>query len=921
MKKIFKKVVLLYIMLICITSTIIFSTSTDVMANSTSYFGAKFEPSDPNAIYSGGSGYLPMLSMSKTGDANRKPFISQMYEPLSTLTPQRMTGETLNIQNFFPGTKIILGMALPQNDTVELAKVYDGTYDDFIHNYAENCKNLGNDIFLRIGFECDGTWNGYDSYKYKKAFQYIVNIFRNHQVNNVAFVWCVAGPTGTKQATMMNWYPGDSYVDWFGFDPYGKGDFVAGQGSDWNPAWFKKQADAHSKPIIICENSRNDTSVTLGKYFTNLFPNLKNPLYGVRGFLYQNHNATLRTKWTNWGDSIYTDYSDLIAQYNTEMQNPIYIHRDSSYYDPIALYVEASRRGEFLNGTPYDKTYDGKYCSMGYDYTVTSYDTTTQNSSGGWSWNPIWQSTADKITVDLTVPSGSSGYIILRLPSEGKMNIKLGSAPNQRTVASGIKPLNGQAYMKYKYVPSDIVNGVVSLTIENALTYVQDLRVAAIGIQTISSTAPNAPTGCTVQPGTQAGTVALRWNAVSGAIRYNIYRDGELIGTSVSTSFTDDNIPSGTHKYSLSASSLKQGEGEMSYLWATTPTFSYGPIQATANPSDWTWGGSDSSVKSLAGTGAGFVGGNNIQTIGGVGGNTDPGMVFKLPNTKTYENIKSSATATYTFNSISISADRYSVEFIFGAFQYDLNLSFDMKDAAGNTCGSIIIGNRTPGDFTATASSSVNSKIYLKGSDGILVDTGVSFYNTSMYSFKWELDNINNKQYLYIGTTTSSGLTSAAALVSATLNATATFLPTAALTKFVFNVNAFKCLSTSNQFIKFLNAPFSIKGFIDSDYKITNAALSRYPLTAGAYSVTSTTKVSNSNCTNGMDVTLIMALYRDNKLVNFTIGNKETIEKGFNKEIAVSINVNIPEQDLAKYRIKTFVLDSIQFLRPYNLSN
>ena len=520
-------------------------------------FGAKFEPVDPTQKYSGGMDYLPMLRMSQTGDPNRKPFISQMYEPL-TIKPSKMTGKTLNIQNFFPGTKIILGMALPQNNSVELAKVYDGTYDASIHKYAEDCKNLGNDIFLRMGYECDGKWNGYAPENYKKAFQYIVDIFRNDGVTNVAFVWCVAGPTGTNTATMFDWYPGDSYVDWFGFDPYGKGDFVPDKGYDWNPAWFKQQGDAHSKPIIICENSRSDTSASLDEYFNNLFSNLRNPDYGIRAFLYQNHDSTMRPKWTNWGNSIYTDDPKFIAQYNTEMQNPIYLHRDSSYYDPIALYVEASRKGKELKGTPYDKSLDGYSIAAGYDYTVTSSDT-THNSSGGWAWNPIWESPSNRITIDLTVPSLSSGYVILRLPSNTKMDLKLGSAPNQRTVAEGVKPLNGQAFMKYKYESTDIINGKLALTLESAQ---KNLWVATIGIQTISDSAPDAPSG--VQAWQTSDSVSLSWNEVSGAMRYNIYRDGELVGTSVTTTFIDTNVPAVPHKYTISASSLKQGEGNMS---------------------------------------------------------------------------------------------------------------------------------------------------------------------------------------------------------------------------------------------------------------------------------------------------------------------------------------------------------------------
>ena len=273
------------------TATVLITTTQKNSNEKIGRFGAKFEPADPNAIYSGaGQGkHLPMLKMTKSGDPNRKPFLINVYQEL-TVNPTRIAGEVLNLQNSFPGAKIILGMAFPQNNPEELAKVSDGTYDAAIHNYATACKNLGNDIFLRIGFEFGRKGNNYSSDSYKPAFRHIVDIFRSEGVNNVAFVWCAVN---SKLTNMFDWYPGDEYVDWFSFDSFGIGEFDA--------AWFKEQADAHSKPILIGESSRSSTKVTLEDYFNNFFSNVKNPDYGIRGFQNINWDWSLLPKWTNWG--------------------------------------------------------------------------------------------------------------------------------------------------------------------------------------------------------------------------------------------------------------------------------------------------------------------------------------------------------------------------------------------------------------------------------------------------------------------------------------------------------------------------------------------------------------------------------------------------------------------------------------------
>jgi fibronectin type 3 domain-containing protein len=60
-------------------------------------------------------------------------------------------------------------------------------------------------------------------------------------------------------------------------------------------------------------------------------------------------------------------------------------------------------------------------------------------------------------------------------------------------------------------------------------------------------------------------SVSLSWHAVTNSKLYNIYRDGQLVGTSTNNSFTDANLPFGrTYQYSVSAWDDHKGEGNMS---------------------------------------------------------------------------------------------------------------------------------------------------------------------------------------------------------------------------------------------------------------------------------------------------------------------------------------------------------------------
>jgi concanavalin A-like lectin/glucanase superfamily protein/Big-like domain-containing protein len=60
-----------------------------------------------------------------------------------------------------------------------------------------------------------------------------------------------------------------------------------------------------------------------------------------------------------------------------------------------------------------------------------------------------------------------------------------------------------------------------------------------------------APTG--VAPSVTDDDVTLSWNAVAGATRYRVQRNGSDVGTTTATSYTDANVPVGTHQYRVIA--------------------------------------------------------------------------------------------------------------------------------------------------------------------------------------------------------------------------------------------------------------------------------------------------------------------------------------------------------------------------------
>ena len=154
-----------------------------------------------------------------------------------------------------------------------LAKIYGGTYDAYLTQWAQAAKAWGHPFFLRFDHEMNGNWypwseqrNGNHAGDFVKAWQHVVNIFRSVGANNVTWVWCVNG-VYSASTPLPALYPGDNYVDWTAMDAYNR----ASAPSSWlsfnqifgdNPwshmnTYTQVLAVAPSKPLMIAETATN----------------------------------------------------------------------------------------------------------------------------------------------------------------------------------------------------------------------------------------------------------------------------------------------------------------------------------------------------------------------------------------------------------------------------------------------------------------------------------------------------------------------------------------------------------------------------------------------------------------------------------------------------------------------------------------
>jgi len=143
--------------------------------------------------------------------------------------------------------------------TRSLASVAAGERDDYIVTWADQLRDWGHPIFLRMMWEQNSGWYSWKAYQepqisdYVAAWRHIVDVMRARGATNVTFVWSphVSGNGATE---IMPTYPGDSYVDWVALDGYpfrgGRGDFVETFGPDYD-----QLVSTVSKPLMIAETS------------------------------------------------------------------------------------------------------------------------------------------------------------------------------------------------------------------------------------------------------------------------------------------------------------------------------------------------------------------------------------------------------------------------------------------------------------------------------------------------------------------------------------------------------------------------------------------------------------------------------------------------------------------------------------------
>jgi hypothetical protein len=212
----------------------------------------------------------------------------------------------------------------------DLPNVVSGARDANITTLGNFIKQADRPVFLRIGYEFDGSWNHYNPTQYVQAFRRIMDRLHAQGVTNVVAVWQSSGYT-TNPATLMQWYPGDDYVDWAAYSYFNQSNPSLG---------MLGIARDHGKPVMIAEAtpkrnlSLGDAVGHWNAWFAGFFQHIHANQDVIKAVAYINTRWFDQPAWTaGWGDSRVQIRPEIKSRWVTEMQTGIW---DPGELDRIA---------------------------------------------------------------------------------------------------------------------------------------------------------------------------------------------------------------------------------------------------------------------------------------------------------------------------------------------------------------------------------------------------------------------------------------------------------------------------------------------------------------------------------------------------------------------------------------------------------
>ena len=300
------------------------------------FYNARLEPKN-GILHGAGQDFESFRIYTENVKKKNYPVLYMTYVNLTAADDEFVTWYSDIKEQFNQLPKSVipqLGLSMVRGKETGLAcdsLVARGVYDARIDSLIAALKSLERPCYIRIGYEFDGSWNGYNSKYFPGAFIHITKAIRESGLD-AATVWCSAGGSAGFQSAeqYMQYYPGDEFVDWWGIDIFSADEF-----SNPSMSAFLANADKHGKPVMIGETTPRyvgvlDGEISWNTWFAPYFSLLKENA-GIKAVSYINWDwyywsETYGFNWHDWGDARLEMNSYVLDAYKSEISDPIFIH-------------------------------------------------------------------------------------------------------------------------------------------------------------------------------------------------------------------------------------------------------------------------------------------------------------------------------------------------------------------------------------------------------------------------------------------------------------------------------------------------------------------------------------------------------------------------------------------------------------------
>jgi len=214
-----------------------------------------------------------------------------------------------------------------------MAAIAAGVFDDYIRGYALKVKAFNHPIFIRFAQEPGNPaypWSAAGDNtapEYKQAWRHIVKIFADEAAANVTWVWNPWQP-----GNMMDYYPGDDYVDWTGLTCLNYGHASGdGQWHSFEDIYqpYRQQVLSIGKPVMLAEFGSTHYGGAAADWLAQAVDTIGKAYTEIRSIVFFNSNQDKNwiTQWRPAPDTVNIDWT---------------IAEPSKLVQPLRQYVKAT---------------------------------------------------------------------------------------------------------------------------------------------------------------------------------------------------------------------------------------------------------------------------------------------------------------------------------------------------------------------------------------------------------------------------------------------------------------------------------------------------------------------------------------------------------------------------------------------------